>query len=386
MRILRISGGLDPAFGGPTNSTARAAAADSRAGHSVVLAFAGTPGAHRESADLLGWLASEGVELRSFHTAPALGRLGHRFAVSPRMLIWLLRGVKGADVVHVHGAWPVTSFAGLLLARLYRIPTVLTPHESLTTADVVTSKTHAREATKRALRRIWLSAASAVVFSSELEMEESLDKQTKARTTVVPHPVVDERKPASVGRRVARPADSGLRLGFLGRFHEKKNLPMLVEAVAALPKEVTLTISGGGYGSEKELRYLAVGLGLGDRVSWMGFTHHDERDRFWDQVDVLVLPSRFECFGMVVVEAMERGVPTIVAARVGAATLVSRHNAGLVIDPSVQGITQAVLDLLHDPDRRAVCSAGGRRGALADLTLERYGESMAGIYRSLIEG
>lgn len=386
MRILRISGGLDPAFGGPSNSTMRGAVADARAGHAVTLAFARIPGPHRASAPTHAWLVSEGVELRGFGTLPGLRRFGHRFGISPRLVLWLIREIERADIVHLHGAWSFASFTGLFIARIHGVPTILTPHESLTDADVGTSRTPAHEAIKRALRRLWLGATTRVVFSSHLELWESCDGQARSGTTVIPHPVVDERKPAQLVSRPTGPREGRLRLGFLGRFHEKKNLPLLLEAVAALPEEVSLTVSGGGYGSEGRLRGLAHALGISQRVTWMGFITGEQRDVFWSSVDVLVLPSRFECFGMVVAEAMERGVPAIVADRVGAAGLVHRHDAGIVIRSSAREIEKAALGYLHNHERLVACSARARRGALSELTLQRYGDAMTGVYRSLEKG
>ncbi len=383
MNILRISGGLDPAFGGPSNSTVRAAAADVRAGHSVTLAFAGTPDAHSAAASVQAWLVSEGVQPRPFVTAPVLGRLGHRFGISPRMALWLSREIPRADIVHLHGAWPFTSLFGLFLARIHGVPAILTPHESLTDADVATSGTPAHEAIKRVLRRIWLGATARVVVSSELESQETGNGHQHPAIAVVAHPVVDERQPAELASRPAGSPNGQLRLGFLGRFHEKKNLPLVLEAIVALPEEVSLTISGGGYGSESSLRDLAEALGIAHRVTWLGFTGGEEREEFWRSVDVLVLPSRFECFGMVVAEAMERGVPTIVSDRVGAADSVRRHDAGVVIRPFARDIEQATLIYLRDPERLAECSARARRGALAELTLERYGDAMNSVYRSV---
>lgn len=385
MRVLRISGGLDPGFGGPANSTVRAAAADARAGHSVVLAFAGSPRGRVQAWPALAWLAAEGVVLRPFQTAPVLGRFGHRFAVSPRLVLWLVRGAGRADVVHLHGAWAVTSIAGLLCARLRRVPTVLTPHESLTDADVATSGTRIRECVKRSMRRVWLATASRIIYSSHLELHESGDYRNRVNATLIPHPVVDERAPAPAGSTI-RSADGALRLGFLGRFHEKKNLPMLLEAIALLPSEVTLTISGGGYGSEQALRDIAERLGISHRVTWMGFTQYEDRAHFWESVDVLVVPSSFECFGMVVAEAMEQGVPSIVSDRVGTAELVYRHRAGTVIRPSPQAIKEAVVGYLDHPERLAASSESGRRGALTELTLERYGKAVTTVYQSLTEG
>lgn len=376
---------MDPAFGGPSNSTMRAVAADARAGHSVTLAFAETPAAHVASAPMHAWLVSEGVELRAFGAAPWCGRVGHRFGISPRLVLGLIREVRTADVVHLHGAWSFTSFAGLLLARIRGLPSILTPHESLTDTDIRTSATPAREAIKRVLRRVWLRATVRVVFSSHLELQDTCDGHRHPGTAVISHPVVDEREPAQRGSRLAGPRDGRLRLGFLGRFHEKKNLPLLLEAVAALPKEVSLIVSGGGYGSESRLRALAEALGISHRVTWMGFTRGQQSDLFWNSVDVLVIPSRFECFGMVVAEAMERGVPTIVADRVGVADHVRRHDAGVVIRSSAREIEQAALGYLYDQERLAACSARARRGALAELTLEHYGNAMTAVYRSLEE-
>ncbi len=81
-----------------------------------------------------------------------------------------------------------------------------------------------------------------MVFSSELELVDSA-MGSSVDQVVVPHAVVDERK-------LTLPSEprisAGMTFGFLGRFHPKKNLGLVIEALPQLPSHVTLVIAGGG--------------------------------------------------------------------------------------------------------------------------------------------
>lgn len=109
-----------------------------------------------------------------------------------------------------------------------------------------------------------------------------------------------------------------------------------------------------GDGPERErLLALAKALGLGSRVSWTGSVAPTSVGRHITDADLLVLPSASEPWGLVVNEALARGVPVIATRRCAAAIeLLSRFGAGLLIEPGdVDGLAAAILHVADDPDR-----------------------------------
>ena len=99
------------------------------------------------------------------------------------------------------------------------------------------------------------------------------------------------------------------------------------------------------------LRRRSVDVGLGDRVTFTGPRIGAELDRSYAAADLLVLPSRAEAYGMVVTEALARGLP-VVAADVGGVTEALGHGA--------DGIRPGLLVPPEDP---AALGAALRRGS-----------------------
>lgn len=99
-----------------------------------------------------------------------------------------------------------------------------------------------------------------------------------------------------------------LRFGAIGRFHRQKGFDLLIEAFrAADPKNATLDLVGYG-DDEDDLRRAAAG---DQRIRFPGVTH--DPGAFYASVDVVIIPSRWEAFGLVASEAMAAGRPVIVA-------------------------------------------------------------------------
>jgi glycosyltransferase involved in cell wall biosynthesis len=102
---------------------------------------------------------------------------------------------------------------------------------------------------------------------------------------------------------------------FLGTLEPRKNLPLLLEAYAALPESHRLPlILGGGKGWDYEPIFAAVErLRLTDSVTFPGFIPSDELPFWYNSAHAFIYPSVFEGFGLPVLEAMACGTPVIVS-------------------------------------------------------------------------
>jgi glycosyltransferase involved in cell wall biosynthesis len=172
---------------------------------------------------------------------------------------------------------------------------------------------------------------------------------------------------------------------FVGTLEPRKNLVRLVRAyrrVAAEGLPHALVLAGPlGWHHEGLMRELAL-RGPGEIVMTGALTE-DELDAVYRRADAFVYPSRYEGFGLPVVEAMRRGVPTIASATSSLPEVTG--DAALGIDPrSVREIARAITAVLSDVELAERLSARGRAQAerfswdeTARLTLEVY-ERMAG--------
>ena len=97
---------------------------------------------------------------------------------------------------------------------------------------------------------------------------------------------------------------------YVGRLDDyQKNITFLLKGVSKIDKDFKLIIIGRG-GDEEKLKSLANDLGISQRVEWRGFKE-DPYENLNEGVTALLLTSRFESFGMVLVEANQRGIPVI---------------------------------------------------------------------------
>jgi glycosyltransferase involved in cell wall biosynthesis len=112
----------------------------------------------------------------------------------------------------------------------------------------------------------------------------------------------------------------GVRFLFVGQLIERKGLRELLDAFVDLGSG-ELWIAGDGPLREEASRVAT----LTDRIRLLGHLSWEELQAAYAAVDALVLPSRYEVWGLVVNEALERGLPVIVSDQVGAADDLVRH-------------------------------------------------------------
>ena len=145
---------------------------------------------------------------------------------------------------------------------------------------------------------------------------------------------------------------SKLRAGFIGRMDPVKRLDIAVAAVASITEfPIELIIFGDGpqrvaWESWQERRFPDVG---DDKFHWMGRARSPQDALA--QMDVLLLPSIGEGFGLVLIEAMASGVPVIASAAGGVMDVVRHEHDGLLVPTGgdeVKGFADAIRRLRHD--------------------------------------
>jgi len=151
-----------------------------------------------------------------------------------------------------------------------------------------------------------------------------------------------------------------LRVGFIGRLDPVKRIDALIGAMA-LVRGINSRCDIFGEGVERaKAQAMIEQFGLRGRVFLRGAVAHPQEALA--QMDVLVLPSVGEGFGLVLIEAMASGVPVIAAGRGGILDVVEHEQNGLLIDGDLEKqIASSVLRLARDADLRQRLIAGGLR-------------------------
>lgn len=171
----------------------------------------------------------------------------------------------------------------------------------------------------------------------------------------------------------------------VGDLRQKKNLRSLVSAFAILHRREQLPhrliLAGVDSGEGPALRALAGNA----PVETTGYLPDATLDALIRGAEVLVHPSLYEGFGLVIVEAMARGVP-VIAARATALPQTAGE-AALYFDPGADGgveaLAAALSSLLRDPAERAALAEAGRARA-ATFSWERAAQATIDVYRELV--
>jgi glycosyltransferase involved in cell wall biosynthesis len=193
---------------------------------------------------------------------------------------------------------------------------------------------------------------SAVVTRNGVEPE---------RITVIPNYVDTEAlKPA-----VRRPG-SARRACFVGRLHEQKNIPALLEALVGLNLELTLVGSGELAGS---LQALATRLGA--NVRFAGNLPHEQVAALMQGSDLFVMPSLYEGHPKALLEAMASGLPIVATDTPGIRELVRHGETGWLCGTDTASIRAAIQHVAADPTLRARLGAAAREYAVAHFSLAR---------------
>ena len=147
-----------------------------------------------------------------------------------------------------------------------------------------------------------------------------------------------------------------IQVGTVSRLVPQKNLPLLLGALKELNSQESLgfnlTIVGSGP-LKAELQSLSVDLGIEEMVTWK--EHLQEVLPFYRSLDVFVLPSDYEGFGLVLLEAMSQGVP-VIARRISAIPeVMGELHPGLVDSINPVDLALKIQTLVFDKDTLKVC-------------------------------
>ncbi|MBA3474637.1 MAG: glycosyltransferase family 4 protein [Rubrobacter sp.] len=380
VRILHVPPGFYPRVGGEENHVLGWARQQVDLGNEVVVVAPeeGTP----EVREIDGILIRRVKTLMRFATAD----------ITPSLPFRLLR--EPADVFHAHYPMPWNADWGVLVGRLRRKPVVLTYTSDLGGRGL---KGLFGMLYNHTLLRLTLRLSHRIVVSSPHYPRLSAHLRRHQHKTVVIPPGVDTEHFRPIG--TTREAHTVLFVGTLQEHHRYKGLESLLRAVKIARErvpELRLVVAGEGPKNNIFSR-LAAELGIERHVHFLGFVPHKELRTWYNRCAVFAMPSLSwhpggfgivsqESFGMVALEAMACGAPTIVSHVVGMIEDIREYDAAAVVEPgNHQEIADILLYLLGNEARRRELGRNSRRLAEERYTWERVTAKTLSLYRELIE-
>ena len=299
------------------------------------------------------------------HRVDVWGRTELPTASMPSMLSFWPLGVrygkrlireKSFDVVNTHFLVP-SGPVGQSLAQRMGVPHVLTIHGGDIYDPTKKNSPHRRWALRRLGRRLMMKADAVACASHDIIGHAQRHYEPSLQIHHIPLGIKPTR-PVAADR-----ADFGIdpdRFVMIttGRLVERKKVDWMLRVLAELndPDDLLLVLGAGP--KMDEWQALARELGVADRVQFRGHVSQQEKHQLTQLADLYTSTSRHEGFGLVFVEAMDRGVPVVAYDNGGHADYLEDGKTGGVAPlGDISAFADRVRRLKQDPALRQACAA-----------------------------
>jgi glycosyltransferase involved in cell wall biosynthesis len=184
--------------------------------------------------------------------------------------------------------------------------------------------------------------------------------------------------------------EKDVRVLYFGRMDcHHKGLDLLLQGFAGAVKKdpnsmrlVTLVMTGNDWTDRKYLEALSIELGIADRVKFTGRRPEGAMKILADS-DLVVLPSRFDGFGLCIVEAMLAARPVLVSTGAGVASHVALAGGGLIMAPYASSIERALLAAMARKNEWADLGRKNQSYVRYQLTWDQVAERTLEAYREI---
>lgn len=312
------------------------------------------------------------------------------FHLPRRMLEDLAKNTHKLDGLVLHGTFnpPMASMGKHL--RKYSIPYVFIPHDPYVEA-LLTEHRFRKMLYWQLFEKQLISGSRAVQLLDASHEVPLRNMGCGVKTIVVPNgcePEMLNEFPADA--RVPGTDLKETRILYFGRMDRNhKGLDFLLEGFAKVlsktdPCAATakLIMTGNDWTDRAELETLTEKLGITDRVTFTGRRPQGAMEIVAD-ADLVILPSRFDGFGLCVVEAMLAARPVIVSSKAGVASHVEKAGGGWLTEPNSEAIAGAILTALsckHEWENKGLTNQAYVQG---HLTWDQVAYQTRAAYESI---
>jgi glycosyltransferase involved in cell wall biosynthesis len=305
--------------------------------------------------------AAPDMQLATFSYARSRLASVVRLAVETRKLVrrWDPR------IIHIHSTYAGALIRPLLAVTRHRATVIYCPHgwafqresSSLVIGGI------------KALEALWSRWCDAIICVSNHEREVALRIGIPAERLKLVRNGLPAQGPSPCVEVVDWPRDA-LRVLFVGRFDQQKGIDILFGALRELGDRVFAVVAGDSLRSTRGV--------FPDNARYAGWLSPERLESHYRSADVVVMPSRWEGFGLVAVEAMRAGLPVIASDVGGLPEIVEHGRTGMLITPDEKSLVE-VLRSVERPRLRSMGDAGRSR-FLQHFTIDSSYRELCAVY------
>ncbi|TCC92263.1 glycosyltransferase [Pedobacter frigiditerrae] len=294
--------------------------------------------------------------------------------------------------IHIHAWWNLVSILSCWVAKWYQVPVVLSPRGMLTDYTLGNRNVGFKSIIhwligKRLLRYCHIHA------TSEKEKEDILKFIKPKSITVIANLVegvgrseyqeAKKQTTPQLSNSTTQPTSS-FKLIFLSRIEEKKGLELLFDALAKFDADWSLTIAGSGeQGYVDGLAVRVEGLGISDRINWVGHVKNEDKFKLLAEHDLMVLTSYNENFANVVIESLSVGTAVLLSDQVGLANYVEVNKLGWITTLNTAIIANTIRQAYDDKEKRSGIRATATEIISRDYNTKNLISQYCDLYHSI---
>jgi glycosyltransferase involved in cell wall biosynthesis len=235
------------------------------------------------------------------------------------------------DIIHSHLTYP-GGFLGTIIQQKNKIPNVITEHSTI-----------------KLYLRSWLHKQCVKYALWKTDTVISVSKSLREEIIAFCHrPVIVINNIVDVDKFDLVKTSHGMifNIGFLGGLNSNnKGLDLLLRAVSILKRRDIVLHIGGNGALLDNLKSMAKDLGIEESCIFYGEINRSGISDFFSKLDFFVLPSRYETFGIVLIEAMACGLPVIATKCGGPEEIVTPLTGLLIEKENIEKLKQAIEEM-----------------------------------------
>ena len=304
------------------------------------------------------------------------------FKVSSDLKTYIKINLSKIDMLILNGIYVPYMYTLSRFCRLINLPYVFIPHSVYSPISFKNSKFKKRLYFNFFEKKV-IENALAVQMLAKSQIMDVLKLASPKKCFYSPNGIEIENKELFVIHSSEK--KEFIKFIFLGRKEAfMKGLDILIKAFNNYKNHnIQLYIQGSDVGDTKSLRELITSLKMTN--VFLLDKYDGPIVEYLSNYDVFIMPSRYEAFSMAVVEAMKAKLPVIASNSVGAADHVKAANSGLLFNSTVEGISNAIQEILNLKSEWAKMGENGYNYVFENLNWEKIANDAIKNYQNLLK-